>query len=639
MTPHRASSTERLHMYGPEAGLAAHHAAGFKERRCAWGVRSKPSYLESVITLQFVGKTKDKPYQESSVGRSTFVFIQHRPGAAALTVFEGPLYTGEVFSIVTKRQENDPLGLVVKKDGLIFERFSVCCEYKYRYGSKLGGTSGTFKLVCVAGGSRCPTCFVGKVTRSQEKAKQIKADGGAAPPLSPVDAYYSRRMSEESSSNSSGADDAGSSDSTAPREDDSDVSTTCSTSPVPPADEAESATENEAPRAEAATTADGVRRASSVSTSQGRKADAQPEAFASPFERLRARLEKKEKANRSGVLHVVDVGEIAKEYPDCHVIVDPRTLISSEEIRRLNQLKVEADAKREKAMEEVHTKAANVRSTAAAKRRKSLQELQAKAEKTKAREEKEHRASMEDLQAQVKVANVGLSEKRRSSLLELQAQVSAEITKLASVGLVVMPTDARNKAAEATAGQPAPDSDDEAMGDDPAAADSDSSSSETAEADEPAPAAATASNESDLLRDEPPTEPAASAQADGDEPDESSDEGPPPLAVRGATQSDAETKEHDADGAETLSAEMQKQMAAEIAKLTGGTDVDAAIEATSHTNAVDTTTSDAHTADAHPVDVHPTGVATHDATPATAAAHTDTPNTTAAAKNDAPPCR
>ena len=554
MTPHRASSTERLHMYGPEAGLAAHQAAGFKERRCAWGVRSKPSYLESVITLQFVGKTKDKPYQESSVGRSTFVFTQNRPGAAALKVFEAPLYTGEVFSIVTKRQDNDPLGLVVTKDGLIFERFSVCCEYKYRYGSKLGGTSGTFKLVCVAGGSRCPTCFVGKITRSQEKAKHNKASGDAAPATPQADAYYSRRASDESSSNSSFADDAGSSDSTAPREDDSDASVTHSTSPPPRADEGESAAENEAPRGEAASPTDGARRTSSVG--RAKKAGAQPEAFASPFERLRARLEKKE-ANKSGTLRVVDVGEIAKEYPDCHVIVDPRILISADEIRRLNRLKEEADAKREKAMEEMHAKAANARSTATAKRRKSLQELQARAEKTKAREEKEHRASMENLQAQVKVAKVELSAKRRSSLLELQAQVSAEITKLASVGLVDMPTGTSTKHPEATAAEPVSSA---------TAGEAATVSATEAEADEPATTNSSspeAEAEGDG-RDEPAADPPALAKADADAQDESNDEGPPPLATRGATKPVAELEDDDADSEDTLSADMQKQMAAEI---------------------------------------------------------------------------
>lgn len=59
---HRASSADRLHMYGAEASLAATQAAGFRDtsRRCAWGVRSKPTYLEAVITLQFVGRDLER---------------------------------------------------------------------------------------------------------------------------------------------------------------------------------------------------------------------------------------------------------------------------------------------------------------------------------------------------------------------------------------------------------------------------------------------------------------------------------------------------------------------------------------------------------------------------------------------------
>ena len=370
-------------------------------------------------------------YDDSS-RRPKFVFTQTRTGAAALKAFEGPLFTGEVFSIVSKREASDPLGIVVKKDGIFFERFSVCCEYKYKYGSKLGGTSGAFKLVCVAGGSRCATCFVGKVTREQKKRGKKKAD-----------VEYTRRLSGGSSS--SYADDFASSDSTLTREEDSDGSAAY-TSPVPNEQtdakshvverEANSIDKRGGRAQDSAVTKASITKPPTTKMPTNRRQP--PAKLFTSFDLLRERLEKREAEmqNKAG-LRLVDVDDIVKEFPDCQVIVDPRTLISPEQIKRVNDLKNEADAEREKALEDARAKAAEAKDAVVAKRRQEakgrsgqLSALRAKARHTKAEDERKHRASVDDIESQIATSKVESENKRRSSLLELQAQVAAEISKL-----------------------------------------------------------------------------------------------------------------------------------------------------------------------------------------------------------------
>eukprot|EP00729_Bicosta_minor_P021261 gene21261-33597_t len=166
-TGHLSSSSSRLSMYGVEPDIPP-HAAGRYIPLCATAPRSKAQYLESVMTLQYVGRKGygtsgrklSRPRIESGGERPpVFGFVQHRPGAALLKIYEGPLYVGEVFSLLSVRSSNEPFGVVVYKDGILLERLSACCEYKYRQGCRLGGSSGSFKLVCVARGSRCNQCL------------------------------------------------------------------------------------------------------------------------------------------------------------------------------------------------------------------------------------------------------------------------------------------------------------------------------------------------------------------------------------------------------------------------------------------------------------------------------------------------
>lgn len=153
---HRASSMERLFMYHPLSSVptacpsrgVARHAS-----RNPHQPRSTRQTYKTFLTLQYKSNdaTITQPHQ--------FKFVQHRPGSCDLTVFEGGLYRKEVFSIISTRAENDPLGITVFKNGLLHEQFSACCEHKYSPGTQLGGRTGSFLVVSVTGATPCAECL------------------------------------------------------------------------------------------------------------------------------------------------------------------------------------------------------------------------------------------------------------------------------------------------------------------------------------------------------------------------------------------------------------------------------------------------------------------------------------------------
>ena len=154
-TMHKASSMDRLAMYHPGSTLATAAPSRGMPRHAArnWvDPRSKTVSHRAFFTCQYKGlRTKIRP---------RFRFLQHRPEAATLTVFDGHLSPSEVFTLELCRSANDPLGLTVFKNGVLFEQYSACCEHKYTPGATLGGTSGTFIVVGCTGDNPCVHCKV-----------------------------------------------------------------------------------------------------------------------------------------------------------------------------------------------------------------------------------------------------------------------------------------------------------------------------------------------------------------------------------------------------------------------------------------------------------------------------------------------
>ena len=82
--------------------------------------RSRRRDAETLVTLQFVGPADVAGRPQSAPSRpgpsspraSNWTIEQHRPGAATIRLFEGPLRKGEVFSFVSYRSHADPLGLI-----------------------------------------------------------------------------------------------------------------------------------------------------------------------------------------------------------------------------------------------------------------------------------------------------------------------------------------------------------------------------------------------------------------------------------------------------------------------------------------------------------------------------------------------
>lgn len=152
-TVHKASSTDRLFMYQssrPATAGEPRYLAKFRPQNFT-EPRSKRDLFPSYLTLKYKGpKSRRRP---------KFEFQQHRPQAATLTVYEGHLLANEVFTLELSRGIGDPFGLTVYKDGILFERFSACCEHKYRPKSMLGGVTGSFEVVGCTGNNPCLACL------------------------------------------------------------------------------------------------------------------------------------------------------------------------------------------------------------------------------------------------------------------------------------------------------------------------------------------------------------------------------------------------------------------------------------------------------------------------------------------------
>ena len=72
----------------------------------------------------------------------------HSMGHSSSTVSES-------FSFDSIRYPGMPFALAIYTSGMIDCRVSVCCEYRHRAGTLLGGRSAHFKVVSIERGSPC----------------------------------------------------------------------------------------------------------------------------------------------------------------------------------------------------------------------------------------------------------------------------------------------------------------------------------------------------------------------------------------------------------------------------------------------------------------------------------------------------
>ena len=64
-------------------------------------------------------------------------------------------FVSDSFAFKSIRHPGMPFALVIYTGGMIDCRVSVCCEYRHRAGTLLGGRLARFKVEAIAGGSPC----------------------------------------------------------------------------------------------------------------------------------------------------------------------------------------------------------------------------------------------------------------------------------------------------------------------------------------------------------------------------------------------------------------------------------------------------------------------------------------------------
>lgn len=115
------------------------------------------------------------------------IVMQQHCGGENLIVFKKNLRIGDEFSFNSRRHSDYPLGLSLYINGLIDSRISTCCEYKHRYGVRLGGERGHFAIVSVQGSRPCLKCRFDKKLRLQQYGDSAKdsneTDGGKNKPI------------------------------------------------------------------------------------------------------------------------------------------------------------------------------------------------------------------------------------------------------------------------------------------------------------------------------------------------------------------------------------------------------------------------------------------------------------------------
>eukprot|EP00118_Oscarella_pearsei_P014871 m.130118 g.130118 ORF g.130118 m.130118 type:complete len:1377 (+) comp38011_c0_seq23:83-4213(+) len=120
--------------------------------------RSQTQSMASV-TLRYLGSSLCLDhYQESDEDEVTI--LQQHGGGSSLCVFRGFIKPKGCFRFISKRSRGSPYGITVYVNGMLDIRFSTCCEYKHKAGSRLGGKSGHFQLVRVQGAAPCYRCQV-----------------------------------------------------------------------------------------------------------------------------------------------------------------------------------------------------------------------------------------------------------------------------------------------------------------------------------------------------------------------------------------------------------------------------------------------------------------------------------------------
>ncbi|CAF0862501.1 unnamed protein product [Rotaria sordida] len=139
-----------------------------------------------IVTLIYYGSQTNIPYKRSlfqSEGDEIIVMQQHC-GGENIIVYKGALKPNKTFQFESRRHIDYPFALTFYVNGLIDNRLSICCEFRYKHNVRIGGKRGLFGIINVQKSKACKRCRVEQRMKKLAKLK-VKNTSMITPILSP----------------------------------------------------------------------------------------------------------------------------------------------------------------------------------------------------------------------------------------------------------------------------------------------------------------------------------------------------------------------------------------------------------------------------------------------------------------------
>ncbi|CAF2572349.1 unnamed protein product [Rotaria sp. Silwood2] len=104
-----------------------------------------------IVTMIYYGSHTNIPYERSffQPEGDEIIIMQQHCGGENVIVYKGSLKPNKTFQFESQRHAEYPFALTFYVNGLIDNRLSICCEYRYKHNVRIGGKRGLFGIINV----------------------------------------------------------------------------------------------------------------------------------------------------------------------------------------------------------------------------------------------------------------------------------------------------------------------------------------------------------------------------------------------------------------------------------------------------------------------------------------------------------
>ncbi|CAF1007818.1 unnamed protein product [Rotaria sp. Silwood1] len=127
-----------------------------------------------IVTMIYYGSQTNISYERNlfqSEGDEIIIMQQHC-GGENIIVYKGSLKPNKTFQFESRRHINYPFALTFYVNGLIDNRLSICCEFRYKHNVRIGGKRGLFGIINVQKSKACRRC---RTEQRMKKLAKLKA--------------------------------------------------------------------------------------------------------------------------------------------------------------------------------------------------------------------------------------------------------------------------------------------------------------------------------------------------------------------------------------------------------------------------------------------------------------------------------